>query len=168
ESHQAIPEEDQAKVWDLIEEWSRKAGEACKAVLRERMRRFAFTRSSGDRALEVYESLRPDDPVIRNSWLFAKSWVQESAEEIEGGDFDFQKRDERIHRLRYEAMTEIWTERGFEGVRDLLVSSDAAGTVGRYVAACVTGVKPWVDFIRHCLSVDGNLHSKAEGCLEGF
>jgi len=177
ESLQDIPEEDQAKVWDLIDEWSWKAEEAPKASLRERIRRFAFTRSSRhrnlgetirDRAREAYESLRPVDPVIRNGWLFAKSWVEESVEEIEDGDLDFEKREKRIDSLRHEAMTEIWAERGFEGVRDLLASSESAGTVGHYAAACVTGLNQWVDFIRRCLSVDGNLRSKAEGCIQGF
>ncbi len=65
-------------------------------------------------------------------------------------------------------MTEIWTERGFEGVRELLASSNDAGTVGHYAAACVTGLEPWGDFIRHCLSLDGSLRNKAEWCLQGF
>jgi hypothetical protein len=43
-SLQGMLEEDQSKVWDLIDEWSRKAGETAKAALRERIRRFAFSR----------------------------------------------------------------------------------------------------------------------------
>lgn len=177
ESLQGMPEEDQSKVWDLIDEWSREAGEAAKAALRERIRRFAFTRrgrrrnlgeATRDRAREAYDSLRPDDPVIRHGWLFADEWVQESADEIQEEDFDYQKRDERIDRLRREAMNEIWTERGFEGVEELLTGSGAAGTVGRYVASCVAGVTPRVDFIRRCLSLEGDLRSKAKWCLRGF
>ena len=177
ESLQGMPEEDQTKVWDLIDEWSGKAGEATKAALRERIRRFAFTRrgrhqklgeATRDRAHEAYDSLRPHDPVIRHGWLFADQWVQESTDEIEEEDFDYRKRDERIDRLRREAMTEIWTERGFEGVKELLTGSGAAGTVGHYAASCVTGAKPRVDFIRRCLSFDGDLRNKAEWCLQGF
>ena len=177
ESLQGIPEEDQTKVWDLINQWSRRAGEAAKAVLRERVRRFAFTRrghrrnlveATRDRAREAYDSLRPHNPVVRHGWLFAEQWVQESAEEIEKEDFDYRKREERIDRLRREAMTEIWTERGFEGVKELLAGSGAAGTVGGYAASCVTGVKPRVDFIRRFLSLEGDLRSKAEWCLQGF
>ena len=177
ESLQGMPEEDQTKVWDLIDEWFGKAGEAAKAALRERIRRFAFTRrgrhrklgeATRDRAREAYDSLRPHDPVIRHGWLFADQWVQESTDEIEEEDFDYRKRGERIDRLRREAMTEIWTERGFEGVKELLTGSGAAGTVGHYAASCVTGAKPRVDFIRRCLSFDGDLRSKAEWCLQGF
>lgn len=176
ESLQGLPEEDQTKVWDLIDEWSLNADEASKAVLRERIRQFALTRrgrrnlgeTTRDRAREAYDSLRPNNLVIRHGWLFADSWVQESTEEIEEEDFDYRKRGERIDRLRHEAMTEIWTELGFDGVKDLLTGSGAAGKVGHYVASCVTGVKPRVDFIRHCLSLDEDLQKNAEWCLQGF
>ncbi|MQA67265.1 MAG: HigA family addiction module antidote protein [Alphaproteobacteria bacterium] len=175
ESLQRMPEEDQAKVWHLVDEWSRKSSEAAKAALRERIRRFAFTRRgrklrevTRDSAREAYDNLRPRDPVILHGWLFADQWVQESDDELEEEDFDYLKREERIDRLRREAIIQIWTERGFEGVRDLLTGSGAASTVGRYAASCVTGVKLQVDFIQRCLSLDGDLRSKAEWCLQGF
>lgn len=176
ESLHGMRDEDQVKVWDLINDWRPNADEAAKAELRERIRRFAFTRGRQrqlgeaihDRSREAYDSLLPQDPVIRHGWLFADGWVQESADEIEEGDFDFHKREERIDRLRREAAIEIWTERGFEGVKELLTSSGAAGTVGRYAALCVTGIKPRVDFIRRCLSLEEELWSKAEWCLQGF
>jgi addiction module HigA family antidote len=177
ESLQGIPEEDQAKIWGLINEWCQKANEADKATLRERIRQFAFTRrgrnrklaeATRDRAREAYDNLRPHDPVIRHGWLFADHWVRESAEEIEEEDLDFEKRDARIDGLRREAISEIWAKRGFEGVKDLLIGSGAASTVGRYMAFCVNDAKPRVNFIRRCLSLDGDLRIKAEWCLQGF
>jgi len=129
ESLQGIPEEDQNKVWDLIDEWSDTADESAKAALRERIRRFAFTRHgrnrnlggiTRDRAREAYDGLQPHDPVMKHGWLFADHWVQESADEIEEEDYDHGKRHERIDRLRREAMAEIWTELGFEGVKNCL------------------------------------------------
>lgn len=175
ESLQGMPDEDQSKVWDLIAEWSQKAGEAAKAVLRERIRRFAFTRRGRklgeairDHAREAYDNLLPDDPVLRHGWLFANQWVQESADEIEEENYDYRKRDERIDRLRRDAMSEIWSRGGFEDVKKLLAGSDAAGTVGHYLTSYVTGVKQRVDFIRHCLFLHGDLRSKAEWCLQGF
>ena len=177
ESIQGINDEDQSRVWRLIDEWSMNASEAAKATLRERIRQFAFTRRSRhrklgevtrDRARECYENLQPEDPVIRHSWLFASQWVQESADEFEDEDFDYRKREERIDRLRRDAMKEIWTQRGFEGVEKMLTGSGTAGTVGRYAAFCVIGIMPQVDFIQCCLSLDEELRSKAEWCLQGF
>jgi addiction module HigA family antidote len=173
---QGMPEEDQSKVWDLIDSWSKKASEATKAALRERIRQFAFTRrarhrnleeATRDRAREAYNSLQPNDPVIRHSWLFVAEWVQES-NEIEEEDFDYQKREERIDRMRRDAMAEIWFERGFEGMKELLTGSSAAGIVGRYAASCLTGERMRVDFIERCLSTEEALRSKAEWCLQGF
>lgn len=173
-SLQAMPEEHQIKVWDLIDEWSNNAGDAAKAELRECIRRFAFTRrrhrkldaATRNRSREAFDALRSQDLVIRHRWLFVDHWVQESTDEIE--DEDFENREDKIDRLRLEAMTEIWNERGFEGVKELIASSGAVGVIGRYASSCVTDLKPRVDFISQCLSIDGDLRSKAEWCLQGF
>lgn len=177
ESLQNIPMEDQVKVWDLIDEWSQKTSDPAKAELRERIRQFAFTRRGrkrklgeaiSDRAREAYNLLQPNDPDVRHNWLFVKQWVQESADEIEDEDFDIQKRCELIDRLRREAMKEIWTKRGFEGIKELLTKSEAADTVGQYMVSCISGIKPHVDFVLRCLSVGGDLLNKAQWCLQGF
>ncbi|WP_075620382.1 HigA family addiction module antitoxin [Paenisporosarcina indica] len=177
ESLQGMPEEDQIKIWDLIDKFSHNADDTPKAVLRERIRQFAFTRRSRqrklkeatrDRARTAYDNLRAQNPVISHGWLFADHWVQISTDEIEDEEFDSRKREERIDSLRLEAMIEIWRERGFDGVKELMASSGAAGVIGRYVTVCVTEYKSRVDFIRECLSVNGDLKSKAEWCLQGF
>ncbi|MGE6226402.1 hypothetical protein [Paenibacillus chitinolyticus] len=177
ESLEGIPEEDQNKIWDLIDEWSQSAGESAKAELRERIRLFAFTRRSRhrklgkatrDRAREAYERLQSENPVIRHGWLFAEQWVQESIEEIEEEDFDYRKREERIDRLRQEAIKEIWTKLGFQGIKELIACSGAAGVIGRYASLCVIGLKTRVDFIQRCLSLEGDSRSKAEWCVQGF
>jgi len=94
--------------------------------------------------------------------------VEESLDKLEDDNYDYQKRGERIDRQRREAMTEIWAERGFKGVEELLADSDAASIVGRYLAFCISGVRAQVDFILSCLSLKGELRSKAEWCLHGF
>jgi hypothetical protein len=65
-------------------------------------------------------------------------------------------------------MADIWTGRGFDGVRALLSDSGTAGTVGRYAATCVAADEQRVDFIRRCLSLTGDLRGKAEWCIQGF
>jgi len=177
ESLEGMSDDDQQKVWDLIEGWRENAHDSAKAALRERIRRFAFTRrgrrlkfgeAMRDRAREVYERLRPEDPVIRHRWLFVNQWVDESADEIEEETFDLRAREKRIQRQRCEAMAEILASRGFEGITDLLVNSNAAGTVGQFAALAITGLEARVDFVQRCLTLDGDLRSKAEWCLQGF
>lgn len=177
ESLQAIPKEDQSKVWDLIDEWAKSSNDAAKAALRERIRRFAFTRRGQKRNLEdetrsraraTYEALQPLDPVIRHSWLFADHWVQESVDEIEDENYDYHKRDEHIKRQRIEAMTQIWAEAGFDGVQDLLKRSGAPSTVGIYASSCIEGVESSVDFTRCCLALEDEMRINAELCLQGF
>jgi addiction module HigA family antidote len=174
---QGMPEEDQSKVWNFIDQWAATAAEPAKAELRERIRRSAFTRSgrrrelaekSSDRAREAYATLQPLSTVIRHGWLFADQWLKESADEFQEEDFDYRKRDERIDRLRREAMAEIWNARGFDGIRELLSGSGAAGTVGRYAATCITDEQRRVDFIGQCLSLVSDLRSQGEWCVQGF
>ena len=147
ESLEGMPEEDQAKVWDLIDEWPQNADEYDKAALRERIRVFALTRQSQrrklvdtirNRAREAYDSLQPRDLLIHHSWLFTKQWVQESLEELEDENFDY----------------------SFTSVK-LPVPS----VVMRLIVWLMLDLS---EFIRHCLSVEEELRSKAEWCLQGL
>ena len=71
----------------------------------------------------------PRDPITRHAWLFAKHWVEESAEEIEDDEHDYSQRAERVHQQRLAAMTEIWGDRGFEGAMALRQGSEAPGVM---------------------------------------
>lgn len=173
----SMPEEDQGKVWDLIEGWSRAASDSSKAVLRERIRQIAFTRrnrdhrlqeSTRDRAREIYDILEPSESVIRHIWLFESEWLQESIEEIQEDDYDFQKRSERVDRVRREAVSEIYDERGIEGILELFSRSAAAGTVGRYASARINSVGESIEFIQRCRSLEGVPSSKIDWFLRGF
>lgn len=170
--------EDQSAVWDLIDGWSvAETDDEAKANLRERIRRFAFTRrgwrrprpeATTDRARQAYAKLESPNPVIRHAWLFANQWVEESADEIDGEDYDFSRRGERIHKLRAAALKEIWEEQGFEGVMACLSRSGAAPTIGQYAALCLLGAEASADFLRRCLSIEGDLAKKVDGFIYGF
>jgi len=173
-----VPEEDQTTIWDLIDSWSeREIDEKAKARLRERIRRFAFTRrgrrrglkqATRDRAREAYAKLEPRDPVIRYAWLFANQWVEESPEEIEDEQLDVSKRGEQVHHQRADALQQIWAARGFDGVTALLSDSGALQTVGQYSALCMRDSEASADFLRRCLSMAGDLERKFDGCMAGF
>jgi addiction module HigA family antidote len=173
-----MSDEDQRTVWSLIDTWAKTGtDESAKAQLRERVRRFAFTRrgklrglsdTTRDRSREAYERLAPADPVIRHRWLFEKQWVEESVEEMEDDSHDFAKREQRIEQLRAQALQEIWSQQGFDGVAALLASSEASPTIGRHIAPCASDTSSAVDFLHQCLSLTGDLVSKADGCIQGF
>lgn len=176
---QGMPNEDRATVWDLIDAWIQKpeTTDKAKANLRERIRRFALSRlarrrgvedSTRDRAREAYAKLEPRDPAIRHGWLFAKHWVEESADELNDEELDFSKREERIHELRKTAMKEIWAKSGFDGLTAVLANSDAAFVVGHYAGLCVTDRGARTDLLQRCLSIRGDLEQKADGWIQGF
>ena len=173
-----IPEKDQTLVWGLIDAWAdSEADEKATAGLRERIRRFAFTRigqrrelndATKDRAQMAYEKLQPRDPIVRHAWLFANHWIEFSADDVEDGDFDHSKHAERIHELRAKAMKEIWAKRGFQGVTALLSLSNAPDTVGGCLGLSITDANVRTDFLRQCLSFVGDLERKVDGSIQGF
>ncbi|UHA73288.1 hypothetical protein [Paenibacillus sp. 481] len=144
--------------------------------MRERIRQFCLTcrrehrkinELSRDCAGEAYEKLRPQNPVIRHAWQFANQWVEDSLYEIEE-DIDYQLLMNRINDKRIEAMHEIWTELGFEGVKKLITSSNEAEIVGNYVSSCLPEVIDKINFIYQCLTVDEHLLGETNRCLQGF
>ena len=169
---------DQVKVWDLIETWATlEADDSIKAGLRERIRQFALTRpgqrsglddATRERAHTAYENLRPRDSVVQHAWLFANQWIEFSADDVEDGDFDHSEHQKRIHELRATAMKEIWEKRGFEGVTALLSCRSAADVVGTFLALNIMDAKPRVEFLRQSLSVSGDLERDVDGCMQGF
>ncbi len=175
---EGIPDDDKAKVWDLIDAWAaRETDEKSKAALRETIRQFAFTRrgrrreltpANADRARQASGALTPKDPVVRNAWLFAKDWVEESAEEVADEDLNFTKREERIDAARRSAMSEIWAANRFDGIKAVLADSEAPFTVGRYAAAVASDLAIAVGLIMSCLTLDADPLNKADRCLEGF
>ncbi len=164
ENLHGLPEEDQHKVWSLIESWAKtEKDDKLKAVLRERVRRYAFTRWSKhrgiggeikDRAREAYTLLAPRDAVIRHQWLFAANWIEESADELFDESLDFQSREERVGKERVAALQEIWRESGFEGIQFLLSESSAASAIGWHMANGVIDSAGASAFLKTCLRVN--------------
>ena len=157
ENIERFPETRQLEVWDLIDAWATRADEDAVAYLRERIRCCALTRSGRrtrnsqtvHRARLAYERLEPKMPIVRHAWLFASSWVRESADEFEEGDLDLEDRDRRINDLRRAAMEEIWDAFGLDGVLTMIERGNDPWTLGRYAAGCVTDT---AKVLRGCLA----------------
>ena len=174
---QEMPDDDQARVWDLVDAWAASETDAeARAGLRERIRRFAFTHrgrrdldaGTGDRARAAHAKLEPDDPVVRHAWLFAGHWIDLSIDEIEDGKPDHERRAERIRRLRDEAIGEIWAKRGFEGVTTLLSGDGTAGDVGNSLTSVLVDTRARAGFLQRCLSGAGDVEKQVDGCISGF
>lgn len=175
---QGLAPEDEETVWNLVDKWAAaEPDENRKAILREQIRRFAFTRRSAkkgltsatkDHARKAYDLLTPADVVERNRWLFEQQWVQESMDELEEPDFDYEKREEKIRKLRLAALNEIWNAKGFDGIRALLSKSGAAFTVGWHMAERMIAAGA-AAFLEQCLKAeDPDLIPKFDDVIRGF
>ena len=175
-----MPEGDRDKIWKLIDNWAdSEADDRAKAVLAGRIRRFAFTRSRAtnplnkvgqERARRAYSNLQPGDPVVRHRWLFANHWIEFPAhdDDIEDVDIDYDKRTERIENYRSEAMREVWTRRGFDGVMALLSDGGIADLVGRHMASTLVDECQRASFLQQCLSITSHREGEIDGCIRGF
>jgi addiction module HigA family antidote len=140
-----LEDADQARIWDKIRAWIASGPtEEKKAILRECVRLYSFTRRARGRkapsaklknaAREIYDALVASDPVVRHQWLFARQWVEESWNEIDDDKLDYQKREEKIAKLRADAITEIWKAAGYDGILRLCESGEASNYVGWILA----------------------------------
>jgi hypothetical protein len=173
---QVIPD-DQENVWQRVRTWIESGpSDEQKAELRERIRRYAFTsrgRKLGgktkDHAREVYDLLAPRDPLVQHQWLFARHWVEESSEEIEAADFDYKKREERVAKLRANAIAEIWKTAGYDGILQLCELGEASSVVGGQLAAGAVKRFNALDFI-YRLAFEPQTRSSAQfdACISGL
>ena len=173
----SLTDEDAALVWERVNQWREGADDVSKSRLREAIRRYAFTRRARHRNLSAhllaearsnYEALQPTDLAIRHAWLFAKHWVEESAEEVHEDNLDYSKRGERIHRERQDAMRDVWAQKGLEGALKLLETSEAPDVVGVYAAGCVVSETEAGAVLRSSLSSPAVSAAIMDRFLEGF
>jgi addiction module HigA family antidote len=153
----------QAKVWDLVKSWAAERGDFDKAALREKIRVTIMSRRGRRRskngeavALNVaakaaYATLEPRDILNKHAWLFREGWVEESADEIESEEIDFRKREERITKLRTEALREIIAERGLNGIFELADRGKAAWQIGVLLVQALLPKNELPDFLCQAL-----------------
>ena len=172
-----LPVDDQSLIWDLIDRWSRtETDEKARAALREKIRLTVLSRRgqpSGleveqrNRAHEICEELASPDPIRRHAWLFAGAWVEYSGDELDEEDLDLEAREKRIDSHRTDAMTEIWSAHGLDGVLGLLADGDG-WTIGRYSARSVVARRAATDVLRSCLSMEVRSPEKLDHFMQGF
>ncbi|WP_080412056.1 HigA family addiction module antitoxin [Burkholderia ubonensis] len=162
-----LAEADQNRVWTLVEDWAKNsASDADKAVMREKIRVSTLSRRAALRTrkggqttrvatagMAAYAALEPSDLLNKHAWLFRNGWVEESADEIEDIEkIDFQKRDERVTRLRIAALREIVAQRGLAGILQLAERGNATWVIGGLVASAVLSEHELVEVLRLALA----------------
>jgi addiction module HigA family antidote len=174
-----LQEADQNRIWNRIRAWIASGpSDERKAVLRERIRVFSFTRrarrgdqpiASPENAREIYDKLEPTDPIVRQGWLFARHWVEESLDEIEAENFDYRKREERIASLRKQAIAEVWSAAGYNGVLKLCETGEASDVVGWQLAKLApAGFEPAELVMRLISDEHAKFAPQFNACLSGF
>lgn len=161
----ALSVEDQENVWKIIDEWRQSgASDANIARVRDKIRVTVLSRRSrmtGDEseqaslsktAKAVYASMEPTDVVNKHEWLFRQGWVEESADELSGEELDFQARERRIEKLRFEALTEIAANSGLHGVFDLAMKGNCQRQIGWYLARGILSAEQLEALMLQCLS----------------
>lgn len=160
----ALASEDQARVWEIIDEW-RNAGALDEEVakIREKIRVTVLSRrgrkkvneesqsSLTEKAKAVYAELQPKDIVNKYEWLFRQGWVEESADELAGDEMDFRAREQRIEKLRVEALTDIAQERGIPGILALSEKGNAQRQIGAHLVSGILTDEQLEDLILQCL-----------------
>jgi addiction module HigA family antidote len=173
-----VREELHAEVWDVVDRWIASASEEDKADLREQIRTSALTRRARKRgaagatadettrAKRTFERLQPADPVLRHDWLFRQSWVEESADEVMGDDYDFRARDERIAKLRSEAVKEVFASGGAEAILRLAQRGQAAHNVGWFLTQVLEDQATLVEALAE-IANGGDLSGARASVIEG-
>jgi addiction module HigA family antidote len=134
-----LPDEFQELIWSKIKKWNETANEEERAILREKIRVNTFSRRAVKRkkegqlgylGREAYQILEPKNLILKHEWLFRKQWVEESLGEMQSGDYDFKKRDQRIEALRLAALKEVLSESGPDGILDLAARGESSSLIG--------------------------------------
>jgi addiction module HigA family antidote len=161
----SIPEEDQDKIWGLIRAWlADEPPDTARHRLRERLRTSVLSRQARiggvssrlrEGSRETYEALAPVDLVIRHFWLFERTFLPFAAEELEGEEFDYTAREERINAMREAALGEILDTLGENGILRLCAMGQTSGLIGWTLANDLIPPDQMRDFLlRRLLTAD--------------
>ena len=168
--------DDQATVWGLVDTWADSVhSDEDRATLRERIRKCCLTRLGRrirpegvtERAEETISRLLPADLINRHAWLFESGWVAAPWNEGVDDPLDWQAQEAKIHKLRQEAMGEIWSALGLEGALAVVKRGNAAEIVGRYAGACVGSIDATASVLRACMAEKHVDETKLDAFVRG-
>lgn len=175
----ALMFEDQERVWEIIGEWhSTGVSDEDIAKVREKIRVTVLSRrgrkladeqvqaSLTKKAKAVYAAMQPNDIVNKHEWLFRQGWVEESADELAEDEMDFQARDQRIEKLRVDALADIVRERGIPGIFALANKGNSHYQIGMLVVSSILNDEQIEDMILQCLHHE-RARTECDGLVAG-
>lgn len=149
-----LTEDERGVLWYLIDEWFRSdTYDMARAKLWNRLRmRVNLVGVSDAGMLATIQKLEPSSPARRHQWMFSRE-CKDYPEIVRNPNDDYKVLEQRILRMRRDALSEIWESSGFEGVALLVESSEEAPfLVGRVMPDVLTG--------------DDSLHYITQACIE--
>lgn len=168
-------DKDQLRIWNLIDQWACSTNsDDAKARLRERIRKSAKTRNLigqltnyPEREHVAIDKLTPKDIIAHHAWLFESRWIA-----LQGSERDYERNDKQLLELRRDALSEIWTSRGFDGVSSLLIKGrDTRDQIGWLMFDLLKkeNKSDITMFIKRCLSkIEDEANAVYMPCLRGF
>lgn len=156
------------KIWQLVTSWAPSALDVDKAFVREKIRvsvmsRYGIMRSSGPEFSDIVaaaksacQELEPSELLNKHEWLFREPWVEDSPEDLDGDEMDFQKREERVVKLRVHALQEIFQTLGPPGILELAELGRSAHEIGWLMASNILPAKGLSELILAALLRSGN------------
>jgi len=91
-----------------------------------------------------YAALAPAGLVLRDRWLFESHWVELPSRER---DDDVQARNDALVQMRTNALEELFTAQGLQGIEHLIAECKEPGTVGATLAGMEWGEVDWANWI---------------------
>ena len=174
-----LSEADQLKVWDSVDQWAGLIpSEEAKAVLRTRILGCSTARRQVGRSIchiererTTLETLLPrGDIIASHAWLFKSHWVALPNAQGETADFDYGKNEQKLRKLRLQALRQIWRERGFNGIATMLARTDETSyLIGSLMAESLVTANDITSFVKSCLGAPSNDDTfRYRNCLAGF
>lgn len=119
---------------------------------------------------QLYERLAPTDPVTRDLWLFADHWVEPH---VRVQDATAEDTGLRIADLRADALQEVMSTQGWDGLERLARECRAPMVVGLTLGEFRIGSIDWIDKLRArsedaILTRDAALRALISGLLRGL
>lgn len=141
----------QDRVWKIILKWYKDGAPDEEIVkIRETIRVPTLSRlkyakideksrlSFSKKAKSIYAKLQPKDSLYKYVWLFRQGWVEPSVEEHTEGLRNLQEREQHLRKLRSEALTNIFQERGIPGILALSEKGKAQLQIGYQLVNILT------------------------------